>query len=198
MNEECAVVFLAGGRSSRMGTPKAWLEFDGKPLLEHLVNRMLAVFPEAVVVGAPGQDLPPTPARVVHDDTPGEGPVGGMVAGLRAVTRPFAFVTSCDAPFLNPALAAYLAEGSNDFDVVVPEWEGRLQSLHSVYRVTVQPILERNLLEGRRRPLDLYNQVRTRIIPESVMRTLDPDGESFFNMNSPDDFAAALKRWRSR
>ncbi|HTE19166.1 MAG TPA: molybdenum cofactor guanylyltransferase, partial [Armatimonadota bacterium] len=105
---DCAAVFLAGGKSSRMGAPKAWLLFEGRPLLAHLVERMLAVCPEVVVVAAPGQELPETAARVVRDESPGEGPVAGLVVGLREVTRPLAFVTSCDVPFLDPALAAYL------------------------------------------------------------------------------------------
>src|SRR5947209_13666879 len=104
MSDDCSVIFVAGGQSSRMGTSKAWLEFAGRPLLEHLVERMLAVFPEAVVVTAPGQDVPRTAARVVYDERPGEGPVAGIVVGLREVTRPLAFVSSCDVPFLNPAV----------------------------------------------------------------------------------------------
>ena len=91
------VIFVAGGQSSRMGTSKAWLEFAGRPLLEHLVERMLAVFPEAVVVTAPGQDVPRTAARVVYDERPGEGPVAGIVVGLREAPHPLAFGSSCDA-----------------------------------------------------------------------------------------------------
>lgn len=192
---ECAVVFLAGGKSSRMGTPKAWLEFDGRPLLAHLVERMLAVFPEAVIVSAPGQDLPPTPASVVHDERPGEGPVAGLAVGLRAVTRPWAFAASCDVPFLNPALASYLLSLSAEYDVVVPEWKGRLNPLQAVYRTSVQPLLEQQLTEGRRRPVDLYERVRTRVVGEAELQRVDPRGLSFLNMNTPEDYSHALQQW---
>src|SRR4051794_12382999 len=110
MTDECTAVFVAGGQSSRMGAPKAWLEFAGRPLLEHLAERMLAVFPEAVVVTAPGQDVPRTAARVVYDERPGEGPVAGIVVGLREASRTLAFVSSCDVPFLSPAVARRLVE----------------------------------------------------------------------------------------
>jgi len=195
MKEDCAVVFLAGGQSSRMGSPKAWLEFEGRPLLQHLVERMLRHFPEAVVVGAPGQELPETPATVVRDDVPGEGPVRGMAAGLRAVTRPLAFITSCDAPFLDPGVARYLANVCACYDVAVPEWEGRLNPLHAVYRSTVQPLLERNLAEGRRRPVHLFEQVRTCTVPEAELQALDPEGRTFMNVNSPEDYARAARLW---
>src|SRR5262245_1955503 len=124
MRADCSLVILAGGRSSRMGQPKAWLEFGGVPLLVRSVARREAVFPEAVIVAAPGQALPPVAGRVVHDEQPGEGPVGGMVVGLAAVTRPLAFVLSCDVPFVNPAVAEYLLEAADGYEVVVPEWQG--------------------------------------------------------------------------
>lgn len=192
---ECAVIFLAGGQSRRMGRPKAWLEFGGRPLLSLLVTRMGAAFPEVVVVSAPGQELPETPAPVVFDEAPGEGPVAGMVVGLRAVTRPLAFVSSCDTPFLSPRLAGHLAELAEGYDVVVPEWEGRLHPLHAVYRTSVQPLLAAQLAEGRRRPLDLYDRVRTRVVTEPELREVDPEGRSFLNMNTPEEFERAVALW---
>jgi molybdopterin-guanine dinucleotide biosynthesis protein A len=196
--QSTAVVFLAGGKSSRMGTPKAWLEFDGRPLLRHLVERMLRHFPEAVVVAAPGQELPETPARVVYDESPGEGPVAGLVVGLREVTRPFAFVAACDVPFLNPEVALHLARAAEDADAAVPEWEGRLNPLQAVYRTSVQPLLARNLAEGRRRPADLFPLVRTVVVPEAELRAIDPEGLTFLNMNAPEDYARARELWESR
>jgi molybdopterin-guanine dinucleotide biosynthesis protein A len=197
MNQDCAVIFLAGGKSSRMGAPKAWLEFDGRPLLQHLVERMEKAFPEAVVVAAPGQELPVTAARVVYDENPGEGPVAGLVVGLREVTAPLAFATSCDVPFLSPDVAVYLAGLAASYDVVVPEWEGRLHPLHAVYRTAVQPLLAEQLAQGRRRPVDLFDRVRTLVVQEEELRALDPEGCSFLNMNSPEDYERARKLWEA-
>lgn len=198
MKDDCAVLFVAGGRSSRMGTPKAWLEFEGRPLLSHLVERMLRVFPEAVVVAAPGQELPATPARVVYDENPGEGPVAGLVVGLREVTRPLAFVTSCDVPFLNPDVALYLANVAACYDVAVPEWEGRLNPLQAVYRASVQTLLAQQLAEGRRRPVDLFDRVRTVVVKEEELRAVDPEGLTFLNMNTPGEYERARALWTQR
>src|SRR5207248_2719698 len=124
-----------------------------RTLLEHLVERMLSVFPDAVVVTAPGQDVPRTAARVVYDERPGEGPVAGIIVGLREAQHPLAFVSSCDVPFLSPAVARLLVDLAEDQDVVVPEWGGRLHPLQAVYRTAVRPLLEAQLAEGRRRPV---------------------------------------------
>jgi len=107
-------------------------------------------------------------------------------------------VTSCDAPFLNPALVSYLLSQSADYDVVVPYWQERLQPLHAVYRRSVAPFLQEQLERGELRPIFLYKQVRTREVPEDELRRFDPEGLSFNNMNSPQDYQAALALWQQR
>jgi molybdopterin-guanine dinucleotide biosynthesis protein A len=194
----CSVIFLAGGQSSRMGTPKAWLEFAGRPLLVHLVERMLGVFPEVLVVVAPGQSLPETPARVVHDESPGEGPLAGLEVGLREISQPLAFVASCDAPFLDPRIALALVERCDGFDVVVPEWEGRLHPLHAVYRASVQPLVVQQLAEGQRRMMRFLDCVRTRVVTEAELREVEPEGYSFHNMNTPEEYQRALELWNAK
>src|SRR5947208_4621260 len=80
-----AGIVLAGGRSTRMGTPKAWLEWHGTTLLDRVVrvvSRAVDGGP-VVVVRAPGQDLPELPAGVlvVDDAAEGQGPLEGLAAG---------------------------------------------------------------------------------------------------------------------
>ncbi len=189
-------VILAGGRSSRMGTPKALLPFDDEPLIVHLVRRLQPLFQRIVVVAAPNQGLPALPATIVHDEVPHQGPVGGIYYGLRAVEDEFAFVTSCDSAFLNPSLVAHLLSRIQAADVVVPRWGGRLQPLVSVYRTSLVPILERQLANGELRPVSLFERVRTHYVAEDEVRRFDPAGDSFFNMNRPEDYEEALRRWR--
>jgi molybdopterin-guanine dinucleotide biosynthesis protein A len=188
-------VVLAGGRSSRMGRPKALLPFGGEPLISHVVTTLNALFADVVVVAAPGQDLPVMPVTLVRDDVAYQGPVGGLCYGLRAARRERCFVTACDSAFLNVSLIAHLVSRLPGHDVVVPWWLGRLQPLHAVYRRSVLPLLEGQLARGELRPVSLFDRVRTLRIDEDEIRRFDPDGASFFNMNTPDDYTQALKRW---
>jgi len=192
MSDDAGVVILAGGRSSRMGRPKAWLDFGGVPLLQRIVQRLEGSFPEVVVVAAPGQELPPVAATVVRDEQPGEGPVGGLVVGLRELGCEVALVLTCDVPFVSAVVAKYLEAAIEGFDVAVPEWEGRLNPLQAAYRTTCQPVLAELFAAGRRRPVDLFDRVPTRIVREEEIRSLDPEGRTFLNMNSPEDYEAAL------
>ena len=190
-----SAIVLAGGKSSRMGQAKAMLPFGGEPLIAQVVRRLGLLFPDVVVVAAPGQELPELPVTLVRDDVAYQGPVGGIVYGLRACCSAAAYVTSCDVPFLSLALVSHLASRLPGHDVVVPNWEGRPQPLHAVYRRSVLPLLEGQLERGELRPVFLYDKVRTLRVEEDEIRTVDPDGSSFFNMNTPEDYVAALARW---
>src|SRR5215472_348216 len=188
-------VVLTGGKSSRMGRPKALLLFDGEPLIVHLVRALKRMFAETVIVAAPDQELPDLPATLVRDEVAYQGPVGGIYYGLKAASGEFCFVTSCDVPFLNPALISYLTSQISHYDVVVPFWENRFQPLHAVYRTTVLPLLKGQLDRGELRPIYLFDKVQTCKVDEDVIRRFDPEGLSFLNMNTPDDYERALQRW---
>lgn len=188
-------IILAGGRSSRMGSPKALLPFDGDPLIVHIVRRLQPLFSDIVVVAAPGQELPSMPVTLVRDDVAYQGPVGGIYYGLQAAREEAAFVTSCDSAFVAPPLVAHLLSLSAGSDVVVPRWEDRYQPLLAVYRRTVLPFLAGQLAKQELRPVFLFDKVRTRVVEEEEVRRFDPEGASFFNMNSPEDYERALSRW---
>ncbi len=195
---DATAVILTGGKSSRMGRPKALLPFDDEPLIAHVVRRLGRVFAETVVVAAPDQELPTLPVALVRDDVAYQGPVSGIYHGLRTATKEVCFVTSCDAPFLNLALVSHLLAQISDWDVVVPFWQERFQPLHAVYRRSVAPLLKDQLERGELRPIFLYDKVRTRKIHEDEIRRLDPDGFSLLNMNSPADYDAALQLWSKK
>ena len=201
MNREQAkknatAIILAGGKSSRMGEAKATLLFGGAPLIAHIVRKLEALFSQIVVVAAPGQAIPTQGVHLVRDEVPYQGPVGGICYGMRASEHPVCFVSSCDAPFLNLSLISYLLSQISDYDVVVPVWEDRLQPLHAVYRSSVLPALQEQLERNELRPIFLYDKVRTRKVSEEEIRRIDPDGLSFLNMNTPEDYETALRRWR--
>lgn len=179
-----------------MGQPKALLLFDGEPLIVHVVRTLRTLFPEVIVVAAPGQTLPGMSITVARDEVAYQGPVGGMCAGLAAAGGDICFITSCDSAFLNLNLISELLSRAPGHDVVVPHWQGRLQPLHAVYRRTVLPHFRSQLARQDLRPVHLFDKVRTLRIGEQEIRELDPGGWSFFNMNTPEDYDAARMRWR--
>ncbi|MGH7966083.1 MAG: molybdenum cofactor guanylyltransferase [Candidatus Binatia bacterium] len=196
IRDAASAIILAGGKSSRMGRPKALLPFDGEPLIVHLTRLLARLFSDLVVVAAPEQELPSLPVTLVRDQIAHQGPVGGIYYGLRVAREEVCFVTSCDAPFLNLSLVSYLLSQVPDYDVVVPHWQDRFQPLQAVYRRSVAPLLREQLARGELRPIFLYQKVRTREISADEIRHCDPEGLSFRNMNSPEDYQAALTVWQ--
>jgi molybdopterin-guanine dinucleotide biosynthesis protein A len=195
---DASALILAGGRSVRMGSPKALLLFDGEPLIVHSVRLLRQLFADVLIAAAPGQHLPPVPARIVADAVPHQGPVGGLCAGLGSAGTDVVFVTSCDSPFLSPELIASMVSRIHGCDVVVPRWQGRDQPLHAVYRRSVLPVLEEQLARGDLRAGALFDRVRACRIDEVEIGRFDPAGLSFFSMNTPGEYADALARWRAR
>jgi molybdopterin-guanine dinucleotide biosynthesis protein A len=201
-----AGIVLAGGRSSRMGTPKAALEWHGSTLLRRVTGIVgRSVDGPVVVVRAPGQPLPELAPSVEVADDPveGRGPLQGLAAGLSAVEgrADVAFLSSTDVPLLHPVFVArVLAAMSDDVDVVLPVARGFPQPLAAAYRVSLRSTVERLLVEDRLKPAFLFEECRVRRIDEhdllrsSRLATIDPELESVLNLNEPADYAAARAR----
>src|SRR3954452_11298544 len=161
-----AGVLLAGGRSSRMGTSKAHLEWHGSTLLRRVVGIVArGVDGPVVVVRAPGQELPPLPdsIEVVEDAREGRGPLQGLAAGLAAVRAqaPVAYVSSTDVPLLHPRfIQRVLAALDDDVDVALPHVAGFPQPLAAAYRTSLVDTVERLIAEDRMRPAFLFEACR--------------------------------------
>jgi len=201
-----AGIVLAGGRSSRMGTPKAALEWHGSTLLRRTAAILARVTDgPVVVVRAPGQDLPALPpgTEVVDDPREGLGPVQGLAAGLAALggRAEVAFVSSTDMPFLHPAFVRRVLRAAQEgADVALPVARGYPQPLAAAYRTALAAVAERLVAEQRLRPAFLFEQCKVIRLDEAALRAdavlaaLDPGLDSVVNVNSPADYQAARER----
>jgi molybdopterin-guanine dinucleotide biosynthesis protein A len=203
-----AGVVLAGGRSTRMGTPKAALEWHGSTLLGRTAGILARVASgPVVVVRAVGQELPDLPENtlVVDDPREGKGPVQGIAAGLAALRgqADIAFICSTDMPFLHPAfigrVLSVLADNETA-DVALPVARGFRQPLAAAYRISLADAAERLVREGRLRPGSLFDECTVVRLDDATLKqdpalaALDPDLESVVNINTPDDYRAARAR----
>lgn len=197
---------LAGGRSSRMGAPKAALEWHGSTLL----YRTAAIVARAtggpvVVVRAAGQDLPELPAGTLVADDPraGKGPVQGIAAGLAALAgrAGAAFVASTDLPFLHPAFIARVLRALEDgTDAVLPVARGYRQPLAAAYRAGLAGLAGRLVDQDRLKPGFLLGECTVTwlddaaLLADPVLARLDPALDSLVNVNTPGEYLAARGR----
>ena len=203
-----AGVVLAGGRSSRMGSPKAALEWHGSTLLRRTAGILARVTcGPVVVVRAPGQELPDLPEGILVTEDPreGKGPLQGIAAGLAALAgyADVAFISSTDLPFLHPAFVSRVLSAVTDdqaTDVGLPVARGFRQPLAAAYRVSLAGAAERLVAGDRLRPGFLFDQCAVANLGDDelkhdpVLARLDPDLESVVNINTLQEYRAARAR----
>ncbi|GGM72219.1 hypothetical protein GCM10010106_18150 [Thermopolyspora flexuosa] len=202
-----AGVVLAGGRSTRMGTPKAWLDWHGSTLLYRTAAVLRrTVGGPVVVVAAPGQRLPHLPAgvTVTEDPVEGRGPMQGLAVGLAAVAdaAETAFVCSTDMPFLHPAFVRRVLRELADSpaDLALPVVGGYRQPLAAAYRTSLAGLVADLLAKGDLRPGMLFQHCTVawldepRLLTDPDLAACDPSLESVTNVNTPEDYAAARAR----
>lgn len=189
-------IVLCGGKSTRMGVPKALLAFGAETMLQRVVRLLGTVVSPIVVVAAPGQSLPelPSSVTVTRDEQEGRGPLEGLRAGLKALpgTVDIAYVTSCDVPLLVPGFAKRMIELLGDHDIAVMEVDGFPHPLSAVYRRGTLPHVEALLAADRLRPVFLYEAVRTRRVQPAEMTSVDPELLTLRNLNNREDYLNAL------
>jgi molybdopterin-guanine dinucleotide biosynthesis protein A len=200
MTREATGIVLAGGASSRMGRDKALLELGGMTLLEAAVESVSTICEEVIIAGGnrPFQRLPNPSAIWVRDPPGAAGPVAGLAAGLAAASHHTCLVVACDMPFLNTRLLSHLLDSADGCDAAVPLAGGGPQPLHAAYSRNCLPTVEALLRLGATSMKDLLSRLWVRYIPERRCLELDPDGLSWFNMNTTEDFRRAHQSWTRR
>ncbi len=192
-------IVLCGGKSSRMGAPKALLPFGPERMLQRVVRLVGEAVPQEniVVVAAAGQELPPLPGAVIvtHDRSPHRGPLEGLACGFAALRERVdaAYATGCDVPLLLPEFIDRMFRLLENHDIAVPVDDRFHHPLAAVYRVSVLAHIEQLLGADRLRPAYLFDECDTREVPVDELRSVDPELLSLQNINEPADYLVALE-----
>ena len=190
-----SAIVLAGGLSRRLGRDKALEPVGGEPLIRRVTSRLSEVSGQTVVVvnePARATALPiPESATIAVDIYPNKGSLGGIFTGLSAAVTDWAFVVSCDMPFLNTALLSHMSSLRDGFDVVAPLIDGRPEPTHALYRKVCLPHIRRRLEAGELKISGFFDEVRVRYVAEAELDSIDPERLSFFNVNTQEDLDRA-------
>lgn len=185
-----------------MGRPKLSLPFGNGTMLERVLRAVGEVVSPVVVVAAQGQELPPLPDGVLtaRDEHEGLGPLAGLAAGLAALPPEIeaAYASSCDVPFLRPAFIRRMIEQLGTHELAMSRDGDLHHPLAAVYRVSLLHRIRRLLSKQRLRPLFLVEESDAAIVEVESLRDIDPELESLWNVNTPEEYAAALKRANER
>lgn len=188
-----SAAILAGGRNTRMKNHKAFLAFDGCPIIQRTLNGLYSVFDEVLVIANEMDRYAHLDARVLPDVIPHQGPLSGIHAALTHAVNPYVFVVACDMPFINVRVAEFLVAHAEGYECVVPVIRSYPEPLYAVYGKSCLPKVQDFLSTGRRRVVDLFSTVRVNYISESEIRDLGEPEKIFFNVNYPEDWARVRK-----
>ncbi|MGV9826592.1 MULTISPECIES: molybdenum cofactor guanylyltransferase [unclassified Gordonia (in: high G+C Gram-positive bacteria)] len=188
---QMAGIVLAGGRSRRMGSDKAAMDWDGEPMLARIVGVLAQRCDPVFVVAAESSPayrlLKGTggPEAIwVTDEELGAGPLAGLAAGLHAAHgagRALAFVCATDMPLISPELIDELARGvTESTGVVVAREAGRDHPMAGIYRTSDASVVTRLVDSGERRMTAALDALATHRVAVS-----EPDWLT--NVNAPED-----------
>jgi molybdenum cofactor guanylyltransferase len=196
---QIAAFILAGGESSRMGRDKALLELGGMPLILRTARLVEAAAGPPAVIGNP-EAYEPLGLRLIADDWPGAGPLGGIATALRASDAPWSLVVACDLPYLTRDWLEYLIARAlaSQMDAVVPMNALGAEPLCAIYHKRAEPAISSALERGTRKVTDGLKDVRIEAIAPTEWKAFDSEGLLFKNMNSPEDYEEARAKLGER
>lgn len=183
-----SAAILAGGRSRRMGRDKSMMEIGGVPVIRRIADTLGEMFNEVFVVANEKEGFEGMGLAVVGDIYPGNDSLGGLHAAVAHAQASHVFVAGCDMPLLRPALIRGLASLVDEWDVVIPVKDDYPEPLCAFYGKECAPHIEESISEGRLKMIGFHGLVRVRRVEEVAWRAWDPEGDSFLNANTPEEF----------
>jgi molybdopterin-guanine dinucleotide biosynthesis protein A len=182
---------LAGGKSSRMGADKAFVELGGRRLLDRALELAGAVASDVRIVGSAEKFT--RFGRVVEDEFPDCGPLGGIQAALRASQTELNLVLAVDLPFVEVGFLKYLLSeaGATKGVVTVPRAGGGWQPLCAVYRREFAAVAETALRQSKNKIDPLFGLVEVRAVDEEELKKCGFSADMFRNLNTPEELGEA-------
>jgi molybdopterin-guanine dinucleotide biosynthesis protein A len=195
-----SVVILAGGFSRRFGQDKGLIDLAGKPLVLHVVDRISQIDNEPLVVVNSSvqkqkfESLLSRKANVIVDKHNAQSPLVGASTGFERAKGKYSLLLPCDTPFVSSQIAQFLLDKCLNKGAVIPRWpNGYIEPLQAAYHTKLALIAAKKALEQGK--LDLRSMIAhlrgVQYIATAVLRQMDPNLLSFFNINTPKDLKRA-------
>ncbi|HEX8948196.1 MAG TPA: molybdenum cofactor guanylyltransferase [Dissulfurispiraceae bacterium] len=189
---DIAGVILAGGENTRFPSLKGFIRIGEASILERNLALLREQFREVFISTNMPEKYFHFGAPLIGDVLPSKGPMSGIYSSLLNAEGEGIFVAACDMPFLNPGLISLVCRKhlglTVQADATIPVFRGEAQPLAGIYCKSIVPLLEEGILKGKTSLRRFLGEIRTNFIDEEEVRALDPEGMSFANINTMEDY----------
>jgi molybdopterin-guanine dinucleotide biosynthesis protein A len=197
VKQAITVVIQAGGQSARMGEDKALKPFLGRTLIQRVIERLTPIADELIVTTNRPAEYAFLNLHLVPDLKPGRGALGGLYTAIASATHPLVAVVACDMPFASQMFfeGARSLMVKEEVDVVIAKTDEGYEPFHALYRrETCLPAIESAIDADQWKVISWFHQAKVRTLNPDEIRSLDPSGLCFWNLNTPEEFLEAEKR----
>ncbi|MCS7152297.1 MAG: molybdenum cofactor guanylyltransferase [Endomicrobia bacterium] len=201
-------IILAGGNSKRFNkVNKAFIKLGDKTLIDIIINRLETLFNKILIIVKDDEQLhkftmfTTQNVAVIKDVLPKRSSLSGIYSGLIQSKSYYNFICACDMPFINTDLVRYMINTvkQGNADVVIPRLKLEnlpnkgYEVLHSIYSKKCIHHIERQIKNNNFKIIDFFLYVKVKEIPEEVIKEIDPQLLSFFNINNINDLRKASR-----
>jgi len=195
-NEEIphlTAIILAGGKSSRIGSgqDKAILKLNGKRLIDIVISKLKHIVGDNIIIVGPPEKYP-SYKQVVPDLFNQRGLLVGLYSGLKTSASQYNLVVGCDMPFLKVELLQYMRDKIDSNDIIIPRYaKSYIEPLCAIYSKDCLEVMKRNIIAGILSIRRIFPYLKVKYIEEKEIKRVDPELNSFFNVNYKEDFIRA-------
>ncbi len=191
--QDVTVAIMAGGKSSRMGRNKSFVELGGKTMIEHVRDTVAPLSKNQIIITNEPDHYQALQLPMFSDLYPDHGPLAGIYTAVYQAPTQYTLIVATDMPWLNPNLLNHLIQLRNEADVIIPRWQKFPEPLHAVYSKSVLPAIKANLDQKKLKITQFFDQVSVRFIEREEIEQFDKNGRSFSNINTPEELEEAKR-----
>lgn len=185
--EDITAVILAGGKSSRFGSNKAFAKFNGIRLIEKVTGSLGTIFKKLIIITNNPLEYSYLKIPLFQDLIKDLGPIGGIYTGLDSIDDDWAFFCACDMPLINEGLIRHIAKIKNGYDAVVPKVDWKMEPLHALYSKRCLPPIKKLIHEEEYQTVKSFKNINVHFVEEDEIKRFDPHLKTFLNVNKQDE-----------
>ncbi len=186
-------LILCGGKSTRMGRPKAFLPYRGTLMITHIVDLVRQLFSEVLLVTNEPELYDGLQIDTVRDIIPHRGPLGGILSGLMIASYNHSFVIACDMPFIDSKLITEMVKKGHKSDILVLMHDRGIEPLIGIYSKSCITALEESLFSGKTSLSEFASGLNAQVLFCSDLQNKDKNLlPPYFDIDTPQDYTTAI------